>query len=133
MNASSCRLSDIQFTTVRLDPATFDLDKVEISASTGDFNLSSLARAIDPEQYAAVAVDAWFEKAQDRRSTLIFGLSVAHVVTLTNTFRVRGIDARFVHEGTKQADRVELYRAFRAGEFPVLVNYGILTEGGTSS
>lgn len=69
----------------------------------------------------------------DRRSTLIFGLSVAHVVTLTNTFRARGIDARFVYEGTKQADRVELYRAFRAGDFPVLVNYGILTEGGTSS
>jgi superfamily II DNA or RNA helicase len=49
---------------------------------------------------------------------------------LTNTFRARGIDARFVYEGTKQAERVETYQAFRAGEFPVLVNFGILTEGG---
>ncbi|GAA5991266.1 hypothetical protein JCM10908_003230 [Rhodotorula pacifica] len=122
-------LSDIQFTTVQIGPETLNLDKVKTSAVTGDYNLSALAREVNTTAFANVAVDAWFEKAQDRRSTLVFGASVAHVVTLTNTFRARGIDARFVYEGTKQADRVEIYRAFRAGEFPVLVNCGILTEG----
>lgn len=102
------------------------------------------------------AIDAWFEKAQgervlqsrilgfavltwltldpdaDRRSTLIFAASVPHAVNLANAFRARGIDARFVSMATKQADRAELYRAFRAGEYPVLINYGILTEGGES-
>jgi len=66
----------------------------------------------------------------DRRSTLVFAVSVAHVLSLTNTFREQhGIDARFVYEGTKQKEREELYRAFKAGEFPVLINCGILTEG----
>ncbi|KAG0661148.1 hypothetical protein C6P46_004102 [Rhodotorula mucilaginosa] len=122
-------LSAIQFTAVQVDRDTLDLDKVKTSSVTGDYNLSSLARQVDTVEFAEAAVDAWFEKAQDRRSTLVFGASVAHVVTLTNTFRARGIDARFVYEGTKQAERVETYQAFRAGEFPVLVNFGILTEG----
>lgn len=68
----------------------------------------------------------------DRRSTLVFAVSVAHVVSLTNAFRERGVDARFVYEGTKQKERDELYCAFKAGEFAVLVNCGILTEGGAS-
>ncbi|GAA5876947.1 hypothetical protein JCM3774_000548 [Rhodotorula dairenensis] len=122
-------LSAIQFTAVQIDRETLDLDQVKTNPQTGDYNLSSLARQVDTVPFANAAVDAWFEKAQDRRTTLVFGASVAHVMTLTNTFRARGIDARFVYEGTKQADRVETYRAFRAGEFPVLVNCGILTEG----
>ena len=68
----------------------------------------------------------------DRRSTLIFAASFAHVLSLFNTFRNRGIDARIVHSGTPSAQREALYRAFRAGHFPVLVNCGILTEGGAS-
>lgn len=147
------RLSQLQFTTVKLGER-LNLDEVDVSRQTGDYNPASLANAMNKSEVNDFAIDAWFEKAQgervlhfcslafvelisspfdvavDRRSTLIFAASVPHAVNLANAFRARGIDARFVSMATKQADRAELYRAFRAGEYPVLINYGILTEGG---
>ncbi|GAA5900458.1 hypothetical protein JCM8208_005368 [Rhodotorula glutinis] len=122
-------LSQLEFTTVHLGSAV-DMAQIDVSSSTGDFTAASLARSIDKDAVNKLAVNAWLENARDRRSTLVFAVSVAHVLSLTNTFREEhGIDARFVYEGTKQKDREELYRAFKAGEFPVLINCGILTEG----
>ncbi|GJN91895.1 hypothetical protein Rhopal_004920-T1 [Rhodotorula paludigena] len=121
-------LSQLEFTTVHLGNA-LDLAKVDISKQTGEFSTAALARAIDKSEVNDLAVDAWFENAQDRRSTLVFCVNIPHILSLTNAFRERGIDARFVHEGTKQKERAEIYAAFRAGEFPVLINCGILTEG----
>ncbi|GAA6058390.1 hypothetical protein JCM3770_002467 [Rhodotorula araucariae] len=121
-------LSQLEFTTVHLG-AALDMATIDISSATGEFNTASLARAVDKREVNELAVDAWFENAADRRSTLVFAINIPHVVSITNTFRERGIDARFVYEGTKQKDREEIYRAFKAGEFPVLVNCGILTEG----
>ncbi|BGP21141.1 uvrABC complex, subunit B [Rhodotorula toruloides] len=121
-------LSQLQFTTVKLGKR-LNLDEVDVSRQTGDYVPSSLANAMDKSEVNNYAIDTWFEKAQDRRSTLIFAASVPHSVNLANAFRERGIDARFVSMATKQADRAELYRSFRAGEYPVLINYGILTEG----
>lgn len=67
----------------------------------------------------------------DRRSTLVFAISIAHILSLSNTFRKHGIDAKFVYQETKPAERQEIYEGFRRGDFKVLVNCGILTEGGT--
>ncbi|GAA6042342.1 hypothetical protein JCM8097_003857 [Rhodosporidiobolus ruineniae] len=122
-------LSPLRFTTVHLSPSELDLSSVETSSSTGDFNMVSLAKAVDQSAINQIAVDAWEAKAKDRRSTLVFAVNIAHVISLTNEFRSRGIDARFVYEATKQKEREELYKAFRDGEFPVLVNCSILTEG----
>ncbi|GAA5843705.1 hypothetical protein JCM11251_003469 [Rhodosporidiobolus azoricus] len=122
-------LSPLRFTTVHLSSSDLDLSQVDVSASTGDFNMVSLAKAVDKSEVNRVAVDAWEKKAGDRRSTLVFAVNIDHVISLTNEFRGRGYDARFVYEATKAKEREELYEKFRAGEFPILVNCGILTEG----
>ncbi|GAA5893108.1 hypothetical protein JCM6882_003888 [Rhodosporidiobolus microsporus] len=121
-------LSPLQFTTVHLGSA-LDMSQIDVSATTGEFNMASLAKAVDKSEVNRVAVDAWEAKAGDRRSTLVFAVNIDHVVSLTNEFRARGYDARFVYEATKPKEREELYEQFRAGEFPILVNCGILTEG----
>lgn len=48
---------------------------------------------------------------------------------LTQVFRESGIDARYLHSGTPSRERTELMAAFRAQEYPVLINCAILTEG----
>ncbi|GAA5954131.1 hypothetical protein JCM21900_002899 [Sporobolomyces salmonicolor] len=121
-------LSQLQFTTVRLGEA-LDLADVDVSSSTGEFNTASLAKAVDKREVNELAINAWIEKASDRRSTLVFAVNISHIYSLANAFRERGIDARCVSQETKVGDRDELYAAFRAGEFPVLINCGILTEG----
>ncbi|GAA5923628.1 double-stranded DNA-dependent ATPase [Sporobolomyces koalae] len=123
-------LSELKFTTLKVAPSQgMNLDNVELSSQTGDYVLGSLAREVDKEEINEIAVTSWFEKASDRRSTLVFAISISHILSLTNTFRKYGVDARFVYQETKPAEREEIYQAFRRGEFKVLVNCGILTEG----
>ncbi|GAA5895720.1 hypothetical protein JCM5296_007402 [Sporobolomyces johnsonii] len=121
-------LSQLQFTTVRLGSA-LNLADVDVSSKTGEFNTASLARAVDKREVNELAVKAWIDRASDRRSTLIFAVNISHIYSIANAFREQGIDARCVSQETKPKDRDALYAAFRAGEFPVLVNCGILTEG----
>lgn len=48
---------------------------------------------------------------------------------MTATFNDAGIDARFVTSNTKEAERGSTVEAFKAGEFPVLNNCQLFTEG----
>ncbi|KAK4052263.1 putative ATP-dependent helicase IRC3 [Microbotryomycetes sp. JL221] len=122
-------LSQLRFTIVRFGE-TLDLSKVRVSKLTGDYNLTSLAKAIDKTLINRLAVESWFKKTNNqRRSTLVFAVNIDHVVSVTNEFRQQGVDARFVHEGVHVKEREALYEEFRRGEFPVLVNCSILTEG----
>lgn len=118
-------LSDVIFTTVETEA---DISKVK-HASTGDFQPGELSKVINTEQINKTTVRSWLTKAKERKSTMVFCVDLAHVASLTNTFRTHGIDARFVTGDTHRAERSARLDAFRAGEFPVLVNCGVFTEG----
>lgn len=60
-----------------------------------------------------------------RLSTLVFCINLAHIRALTKTFQDYGVDARYLHSGTPAAERHSLITAFKAGEYPVLVNCGL--------
>ncbi|OCH96088.1 P-loop containing nucleoside triphosphate hydrolase protein [Obba rivulosa] len=119
-------LCNVRFTTVR---AKIDLSEVTISSKTGDFHPTSLAHVINTQSLNNLVVRSWLDRAEGRKSTLIFCVDLAHVRDLTGTFREYGIDARYVYSGTPAAERKALIAAFKAGHFPVLVNCAILTEG----
>lgn len=118
-------LSDVIFTTVE---SKADISKVKKGA-TGDFQTGELSRAVNTDQSNEITVRTWLAKAQGRKSTLVFCVDLAHVAGLTKAFRDRGIDARFVTGDTPKIERSATLDAFRAGEFPVLVNCGVFTEG----
>ena len=59
-----------------------------------------------------------------RRSTLVFCVNLKHLRDLTAMFRQAGIDARYVYAGTAAKERKALVDAFKAGEYPVLLNVG---------
>ena len=126
----SSRLSPVRFTTVSLGSA-LDLDTVSVSASSGEFSLPSLARAVDKSSVNELVVQAWLDNAQPAgcKSTLVFAVNVSHVESLSQKFIDHGIEARFVHEKVKPAERDRIYDDFKKGRFPVLVNCTILTEG----
>ncbi|KAI5836220.1 P-loop containing nucleoside triphosphate hydrolase protein [Schizophyllum commune Tattone D] len=119
-------LCDVRFTSVH---ARLKLNEVTVNTKTGDFNAASLARVINTPTVNDLVVKTWLHRAAKRKSTLVFCVSIAHVESLTQTFRSYGVDARYVYSGTPAAERRELIAAFRAGEFPVLINCAILTEG----
>ncbi|KAI1775220.1 P-loop containing nucleoside triphosphate hydrolase protein [Hypoxylon cercidicola] len=118
-------LSDVVFTTVE---STADISSVK-SGSNGDFQPGELSKVVNTEQINEVTVRSWLAKASERKSTLVFCVDLAHVAGLTQTFKQHGIDARFVIGDTPKLERSERIDAFRRGEFPVLLNCGVFTEG----
>lgn len=121
-------LSDVIFTTVE---SKADLSKVKKKGKggSGDFDTKSLSKAVNTAELNDIVVRAWFAKAAGRKSTLVFCVDLNHVAALTQRFRHYGVDARFVTGDTPVQDRAERLDAFKKGEFPVLVNCGVFTEG----
>ncbi|KAF8327906.1 P-loop containing nucleoside triphosphate hydrolase protein [Cantharellus anzutake] len=119
-------LCPVRFTSVK---AQVDLSRVSINSGTGDFNARSLAHVINTSSINKLVVQSWLDRAANRRSSLVFCVNIAHVHGLTNAFRQAGVDARYLYSKTPQFERKALLDSFRRGEFPVLVNCAILTEG----
>jgi ATP-dependent helicase IRC3 len=118
-------LSDVTFTTVQ---SKVDISRVRKGAN-GDFQPGELSQAVNNEQTNQITVRSWLAKAGSRKSTLVFCVDLAHVAGLTNTFRKHGINAQFVTGDTPKLERSARLESFRKGEFPVLVNCGVFTEG----
>lgn len=118
-------LTGVIFTTVR---STADITKVKSKAG-GDFLSSDLSNAVNTDQVNEITVRSWLAKAAGRKSTLVFCVDLAHVADLTQKFRQHGIEAHFVTGDTHVVERSQRLTAFRAGQFPVLLNCGVFTEG----
>ena len=118
-------LADAIFTTVE---SKADLSAVKTS-NTGDFQTPSLSMAVNNPETNAITVRSWFKKAEGRKSTLVFCVDIAHVIALTDTFKQHGINARYITSNTHPRVRGETLDAFKRGDFPVLLNCGIFTEG----
>ncbi|KAH7017534.1 P-loop containing nucleoside triphosphate hydrolase protein [Ilyonectria destructans] len=118
-------LSDVIFTTVE---STANLKQVK-SNNFGDFQPGELSKIVNTDEINDITVRSWMAKAQGRKSTLVFCVDVAHVIELTQTFRKHGFEARYVTGDTPRVERSQTLDAFKRGEFPVLVNCGVFTEG----
>ncbi|KAG7099100.1 hypothetical protein E1B28_000974 [Marasmius oreades] len=119
-------LCNVRFTTVQ---ANLNLKEVTVHSKAGDFNPTSLAQVINTETINQLVVQTWLDRAASRKSTLVFCVNIAHVKALTQTFRGFGIDARYVSSKSPAIERKALVNSFRSGDFPVLINCSILTEG----
>jgi ATP-dependent helicase IRC3 len=117
-------LSNVIFTTVR---SNVDISKVR-KGVTGDFQPGELSKVFNTEETNTKIVRSWLAKAGERKSTIIFCVDIAHVLSLTDMFRKRGIDARYVTGETSKMDRSKRLEGFKNGGFPVLVNCGVFTE-----
>ena len=118
-------LSDVIFTTVETKA---DLTQIRPGAN-GDFQTAALSKAINTEETNDLVVKAWLSRAKERKSTLAFCVDLSHVSNLTAKFRQYGIEAQFVTGDTPKKIRSARVDAFRNGDFPVLLNCGVFTEG----
>ena len=118
-------LAKVMFTTVE---SKADISKVKEGAN-GDFRTGDLSKAVNIAQINEVTVRAWLARAESRKSTLVFGVDLAHVADLTETFRQHGVDARYITSQTPNQIRSERLDDFKDRKFPVLLNCGVFTEG----
>ena len=118
-------LSDVMFTTVK---SRVNLSKVR-AGKDRDFQTGQLSQAVNTDETNEITVKAWLSEAGQRKSTLVFCVDLNHVASLTSMFRRHGIDAQYITGATKKRVRGERLDAFKKGEFPVLLNCGVFTEG----
>lgn len=117
-------LADVRFTTVQSGANLSQVQTVR-----GDFQTASLSKAVNTPESNDITVRSWLSIAHDRKSTLVFCVDLDHVAALTAGFRAHGINARFVTSDTQLKVRAERLAMFKAGNYPVLLNCGIFTEG----
>ncbi|CCD24106.1 double-stranded DNA-dependent ATPase NDAI_0C04460 [Naumovozyma dairenensis CBS 421] len=123
-------LCEGKFTSVNID---VDLSKVDRTSGSqnGDFQIDSLSKVMNTEEVGNVIINTYLhqKKEHNLKSTLLFGVDIAHVESLYEIFKKNGINARYVVSNTKNDLRDEIIREFREGKVSVLMNCGIFTEG----
>ncbi len=99
-----------------------------VRSSGGDYNADQLAERMDKPKLIGDVVRTW-EKHGAGRQTIVFACGIKHSVHLRNMFRVAGFSAEHVDGSMDSLERDHVIRAFRRGEFDVLCNCAVLTEG----
>jgi len=100
------------------------LENVKVSG--GDFALGSLADAINTPERNQLVVKAWLDHGEGRR-TIGFTANIQHAIDLCAMFRHYGVGCEAIWgDDTERDTKIERHKD---GEYPVLLNCGILTEG----
>lgn len=102
-----------------------------INVSSNDIEHFEADEKLKSPEFCDLILRTWQHElqAEGRKSSLFFCISIAQMMALQNAFREAGIDARSVAGDTDPEERAKLMTAFRAREFPVLLNVEVMTEG----
>ena len=100
------------------------LDISQVAVQNGDFSAGQLGTALDP--YLEQIADEMLEHAQGRK-TLVFLPLIATSQKFTKILQSRGFRAAEVNG--ESADRAQILEAFERGDYDVLCNSMLLTEG----
>lgn len=105
----------------------FDLSGLHTRA--GDYIEAELAARFDTAAVTKAAVQEVVAAGQDRRSWLLFCISVEHAANVRDEMRQHGISAEMVTGETPAADRARILADFKAGRIRALTNVNVLTTG----
>lgn len=107
---------------------------IPIDQGIGDYNRKALAQAFEHRTLYEGVVREWMRLTPNTK-TICFCVSSAQAIAICKEFNDNGVAARYVLSNDFEEDeeysgkRKEIYDAFAAGDFKVLVNVNILTAG----
>ena len=108
-------------------PTTPDLAGIRIRQ--GDYDEGQLAERMDRPQLVGDIIAHWFRLNPGRRSTIVYGTSVAHSVHLRDEFRRSGVLAEHIDGSTPTEERDSILARLARGEVEAVCNCMVLTEG----
>ncbi|KAF9907279.1 hypothetical protein EC991_011180 [Linnemannia zychae] len=117
-------LCGLRVSTIKTE---FDLQNVKTQG--GDFATKDLSEKVNTPVRNDIIVRSYMTYCGARKSTVVFAVDIAHLESLTETFRKYGYDARGLSSKTDDVTRAQMLKDFKDQKFPVIVNCGILTEG----
>ena len=95
----------------------------------GEFVDGDLQRAMMHGHLVPNAVDDMMGKAAERKSIIVFAVSIAHAAAITNELKARGEIAAMVDGNTPSLERSWTVAEFKSGAIRWLVNVGVFTVG----
>lgn len=104
------------------------LDLAKIKKTGGDYNERALAEAMDNKRLVGGLVEQWTKHCYGRQ-TVTFAITVEHSKHIVEQYRAAGISAEHIDGTTPQDRRDKIIADFAKGQFKVLSNVGIVTEG----
>lgn len=107
--------------------AAADLSGVHVRG--GEFVARELEQVMDDEDLVSAALDEVETFCADRKKWILFCSGVQHATHVRDELRERGIPSECVTGETPAAERDEIIRRFKAGEFRALTNVSVLTTG----
>ena len=107
-------------------PAVVETDGLRKVA--GDFVVSDLEKLMNERAIYGNVIESYQRFAAGERS-IVYCVSVEHARSTADAFNSAGIRAEFLSAGTPPRRRKEILDAFRRGQFTVLCNVGIISEG----
>jgi len=103
-----------------------DLSKVRTTA--GEYNEGDLDLVMNKKEIVGNIVEHWISKAKGR-PTIVFCTGIEHSIRTRDAFVQHGIRACHVDGETPKEERDELFKRFIDGDFMVLTNCEVCSEG----
>lgn len=104
-------------------------DTSGLHTRAGDYIEAELSARFDTAAVTKAAVQEIVAAGQDRRSWLLFCISVEHAAHVRDEVRSHGISAEMVTGATPADERARILAAFKAGRIRALTNVNVLTTG----
>ncbi|KAF9150975.1 hypothetical protein BG015_007213 [Linnemannia schmuckeri] len=114
---------------LRVSTIKTEFDLKDVQTKGGDFVTKELSLKVNTPVRNDIVVRSYMTYCGARKSTVVFAVDIAHLESLTETFRQYGYDARGLSSKTNDDERAQMLKDFKEQKFPVIVNCGILTEG----
>lgn len=109
-------------------PSDLNLDNVNISGATGDFNATQLRVAAEKSHIVGDVRDHYTRIAPGKLG-ITFAVDVKSATDISTSFKDAGISAAVVSAKTPDSQRTEMIRAFKNREILQLVNVDLFGEG----
>ena len=94
----------------------------------GDYVASDLEKLMNERAVYGNVIESYQRFAPGERS-IVYCVSVEHARATADAFNSAGIRSEFLFAGTPAGQRKQVLEDFRRGEFTVLCNVGIISEG----
>lgn len=107
-------------------PTLIETDGLRTMA--GDYVVSDLEKLMNERAIYGDVIKTYQRFASGERS-IVYCVSVEHARKTADAFNSAGIRSEFLSAGTPAGRRKQILDSFRSGEFAVLCNVGIISEG----
>lgn len=109
-------------------PSDLHLDKVKVSATTGDYAEKELKEEIGKSHIVGDIVQHWLKFTPGKRG-VTFTVSVDMAEEVADAYRAKGVPAVAVSGRMKDSERIQALRDIASGKVLQIVNDSVLTEG----